>query len=138
MRLGRASDVVTLIAVLSLMLSAGPVHALACLLAETSSAAPLPTEAPCHAPGHDEAPMPDDRPAPADDPGAGGPSMGCCLAPAGVMRAADRPAPSTAALPAALPARVSPVPAAAHPGPATHRPPAPPGPLHLIHGCFLT
>jgi hypothetical protein len=138
MRFARAGGVVRLVAALSVMLSAGPAHALACAVVERADEPPVPSEAPCHPPSHEHAPPAQDVPAAPVESGDGGPSMSCCLAPAGVVRAVERPAQAPAAV--LVPRLVAEVaaPARVDVRGGAVRPPAPPGPLHLLHGCFLT
>jgi hypothetical protein len=137
MRFVRARDTVTLVAALSLLLSAGPAHALACLVDGGADNTPPRSEAPCHPPAHDEAPRYPDAPAPPGGPGPSGPTMSCCIAPAGVVRALERPAEAPVAVLAPRLAHALTSPTVVEARPRAHRPPAPPGPLHLLYGCFL-
>ena len=131
LRVLRSTRLPALLAVLSLALGvAAPAVACVAMGMPTGSADRGAMEAPCSMPDHD--PAPPEPTAPADD---------CCVvtSPAVPVAAASVPVPPAPVVVLALSVipRV-PAPAAAVTAEAAGPPPRPPGPLHLLHGCFLT
>jgi hypothetical protein len=139
----RSHRVAALLVALSLGLGGLAPRVLACDM-EAMADGRGPQPSPVGAPADEPCPMHPGMPAapsPAPERAPAAPAMGCCAAPAAPAPVTERTVQAPAAPVVALLVALVAPPPAAQTSPiaaAAHDPPGPPGPLHLLYGCFLT